>query len=239
MNTMPVQVAARPPIHPLMMLTWLFLLLLLLSVPVADIVKDNYQIDFKGTIRVQDNEDSTIELDGLDSIMEKKMIELYRSSLQKKTGEYEVRLQTLPYSAELVSLYCIPYISRHNVQNNKPLVESYRNMLNKPSMERPSDLNKLRKEHLEKGIMESTVIAQVLVWCNEIFYVKDLNTGKVVQGEEPSTDESTTQEPKTIPHLVRMEMTVKTQKHNGQFANVQDEWLITDIDDLLEGNLVV
>jgi hypothetical protein len=39
--------------------------------------------------------------------------------------------------------------------------------------------------------------------------------------------------------VVRMEMTVKTQKHDGQFANLQDEWLITDIDDLLEGNLVV
>jgi hypothetical protein len=208
----------------------------LLLVPVADIVKDNYQIDFKGTIRVQDNEDSTIELDGLDSILEKKMIELYQSSLQKKTGEYEVRLQTLPYSAELVSLYCVPYISRHNVKNNKRLVEFYQKMLNKPSMERPPDLSKLRKDHLETGIMESTVIAQVLVWCQEIFYVKDLATGKVVQGEEP-TDES--QEPKNIPHLVRMEMTVKTQKHDGQFANVQDDWLITDIDDLLEGNLVV
>jgi hypothetical protein len=209
----------------------------LLLVPVADIVKDNYQIDFKGTIHVQDNEDSTIELDGLDSILQTKMIELYQSSLQNKTtGDYEVRLQTLPYSAELISLYCIPYISRANVKNNKPLKEYYRNMLNKPSMERPPDLNKLRKEHLEMGIMESTIIAQVLVWCHEIFYVKDLATGEVVQGEEP-TDE--TQEPKSIPHLVRMEMTVKTQKHEGAFANVQDKWLITDIDDLLEGNLVV
>jgi hypothetical protein len=108
------------------------------------------------------------------------MIELYQSSLQNRTtGEYEVRLQTLPCSsAELISLCCIPYNSRHNAQNKKPLLEYYRNMLNKPSMERPPDPNKLRKEHLETGIMEFTVIAQVLVRCQKIFYVKDLATGK-------------------------------------------------------------
>jgi hypothetical protein len=37
-------------------------------------------------------------------------------------------------------------------------------MLNEPSMERPPDLNKLRKGHLEMGTMESTIIvAQVLL----------------------------------------------------------------------------
>ena len=106
-------------------------------------------------------------------------------------------------------------------------------MLNKPSMDRGPDLNKLRREHLETGIMESTVIAQVLVWCNEVFYVKDVDSGTILQGRGDG-------ESRNIPHLVRMEMTVKTDKDDsGRFRNLMGNWIITDIDDLLEGNLIV
>ena len=42
-------------------------------------------------------------------------------------------------------------------------------------------------------------------------------------------------------HLVRMEMTVKTIKNgtNGSFRNTLDNSIITDIDDMMEGNLVI
>ena len=42
-------------------------------------------------------------------------------------------------------------------------------------------------------------------------------------------------------HLVRMEMTVKTEKNgtNGSFRNTLDNWISTDIDDMMEGNLVI
>jgi hypothetical protein len=166
-------------------------------------------------------------------MMDEKVISLYQSAKENLTGEAEVCLQTVPYSAELISLYCIPYISRSNIKNDRALVDFYRGMLNKPSMDRAPDLNKLRREHLEAGIMESTVIAQVLVWCNEVFYVKDVASGAVLQGQEDAKS-------RNIPHLLRMEMTVKTDKDaTGNFRNLQGDWTITDIDDLLDGNLVV
>jgi hypothetical protein len=172
--------------------------------------------------------------------MEKKLISLYQSTkdnyfLTADDKETELYLQTVVSDAELVSLYSIPYISRSNVKDDPTLLEFYRNMLEKPSMNRAPDLNKLRHEHLETGIMESTVIAQVLVECFEIFYVKDVASGAILQGQDDVTRPA-----RPVSHLVRMEMTVKTNKNaSGSFRNVHGNWIITDIDDLLDGNLIV
>jgi hypothetical protein len=212
----------------------------------------------------------------LEPMMDQKLISLYQSTKDNyflttaggagdhatKTttaaAETEVCLQTVVVREELVSLYSIPYISRSNIKNDRPLLEFYRTMLEKPSMNRAPDLNKLRQEHLEMGIMESTVIAQVMVWCNEIFYVKDVATGAILQGhyhhQDPTHngddnddddnnnggDDNSPARPRLVQHLVRMEMTVKTDKTaSGSFRNVQENWIITDIDDLLDGNLIV
>jgi hypothetical protein len=170
----------------------------------------------------------------LESMFEEKLIALYQSAKENIGEEVEVCLKTIPYSAELVSLYAIPYISRRNTKSDKALLDFYRKMMEKKSMDRTGDLNKLRKEKLENGVMESTVIAQVLVWCNEVFYVKDLESGRVIQG----TDDNDTV--RNVPHLLRMESTVKTTKDSGGgFRNIQEDWIITDIDDMLDGNLVL
>ena len=199
-------------------------------VPVEDIVIDDYKVDFKHTVKTSAAE---ITLpDNLESMMEEKVISLYQSSFGSVNGEYEVRLQTLPYSAELISLFCLPYISRAKVKQDLALRKFYRIMLEKPSAARTPDLIKLEKDNLDAGKIEYTVIAQVLVWCQEIFYVKDVSNGKIIQGVVNDS-------PRNVPHLVRMEMTVNKEKHNGQFSNQKDFWIITEIDDLLEGNLIV
>jgi hypothetical protein len=168
---------------------------------------------------------------------------------------FAIHLQLQAYDAELVSLYAMPYISRTNVKSNPTLLAKYRKMLEKPSIERAPDLDQLRKRYLDSGTMESTVIAQVLVWCNEVFFVKGVGSGKVVQGQEvvgnvvnadkdtssPGGDDVTTPKlsQKKVPHLVRMEMIVKTKNSGSGFINDRGNWEITDIDDHLNGNLVV
>mmetsp|Transcript_51142 Transcript_51142/g.55399 ORF Transcript_51142/g.55399 Transcript_51142/m.55399 type:complete len:122 (-) Transcript_51142:53-418(-) len=121
-------------------------------------------------------------------------------------------------------------------------------MLGKPSVSRASYLSQLRQEHLEnKGHMESTVIAQCIVWCDELFYVKDLTTGQIIQGQEEQhrgekeIDPAITVGSKKIPHLVRMEKTVITKRDpiSGTFENEQQDWIITDIDDIVGGNLII
>ncbi len=170
----------------------------------------------------------------LSNMLEDKVIELYQSAQKNITKETEICLKTVPYSAELVTLYAIPYISRSNTKSDKALLEFYRTMMKKPNVDRTGDLNKLRRDKLESGTMESTVIAQVLVWCNEVFYVKDVESGQVLQGTDAHDSA------KNVPHLVRMESTVKTTKtSDGKFRNIQEDWIITDIDDLLDGNLIV
>jgi hypothetical protein len=99
--------------------------------------------------------------------------------------DIEVRLLMEPYQSELISLYSIPYMSRKLADDDPNYLIFYRNMLSKPSRERTPDLSLLRAEYLdEQGRMESTIIAQVLVWCHEIFYVKHLPSGRILQGQE-------------------------------------------------------
>jgi hypothetical protein len=87
----------------------------------------------------------------------------------------------------------------------------------------------------DQGYVESTVICQVLVECDEVFRVKDLSTGATIQGYD---DEKF----RKVWHLVRMETVVETHPANGiiiPFEHRQGNWQITDIDDLLDGNLII
>eukprot|EP00980_Cylindrotheca_fusiformis_P031440 scaffold26366_cov117-Cylindrotheca_fusiformis.AAC.11 len=201
-----------------------------------DTSKVDDAISFTMTVnKSNDNGEIAVNTD-LESIMESKLLDLYATSSKNSdlVDGTEICLQSEPYSTELVSLYCIPYISRSNAKTNPSLLKFYRGMLEKRTAERQSDLARLRKEQLETGKMESTVIAQVLIWCKEKFYVKDTINGVLLQGQD-------TEEDRNIPHLVRMEMTVKTIKDPsfGRFVNKHGNWIITDIDDLVDGNLIL
>ena len=193
----------------------------------------------------------------LRGIFQEKVIELYRSSVNEvakrgnndatndedETKRFELRLKMTPYDCEFITLYAIPYLSRRNAVGDPDLLTFYSDMLNTSSTGRAPYLSQLRQEHLEKkGYMESTIIAQCLVWCEELFYVKDLETNKILQGREKSKeDSSSASHRQKTPHLVRMERTVVTKRGSttGKFENEQEDWIITDIDDLLGGNLVI
>jgi len=207
------------------------LLLKLANEPNSDASSD---IDFQATLSKANNDEETPDLQELNFIFEKQLLNLYESSAKNFAVDgNEIFLTSKPYSAELVSLYCIPYISRENILEDPSLLTFYKKMLEKSLLDKEADLGQLRNEHLETGKMESTVIAQVLIWCKEQFYVRDSASGLIVQGQDDG-------EKKDVPHLVRMEMIVKTVKDSSLgFTNQQGNWIITDIDDLVGGNLVV
>lgn len=191
----------------------------------------------------------------LRKIFHEKAIELYHSSVNKVANHsekqrFELRLKMIPYDFKFVTLYAIPYLSRRNAKSDPELLTFYSKMLNETSSARAPYLSRLRQEHLEiNGYMESTIIAQCLVWCDELFYVKKLTTGEIVQGREGNDgntnddddDEISSTEMQKIPHLVRMERTVMIKKDpsTGEFNNETEDWIITDIDDLLGGNLLI
>lgn len=222
-----------------------------------------------GALRVRvvsDDETSTEELDynslkeaiPLGKMFQKKMVELYQSSVTEIVAKtldnddsanppdekqsFELRLKMIPSDYEFTTLYAIPYLSRRNAKGDPDLVAFYDKMLNETSTRRAPYLSKLRQEHLEtNGYMESTIIAQCLVWCEEVFYVKNLSTGEIVQGREEKDPASTEPEAQKTPHLVRMERTVITKRNTdtGKYKTEQENWIITDIDDLLDGNLLI
>ena len=79
------------------------------------------------------------------------------------------------------------------------------------------------------AVLESTVIAQVLVTCDEVFSVTDVATGMLLQGNGTK---------QTVQHLVRLEVVVETRiPVEGKSTNHVGSWQITDWDDLLGGNL--
>jgi hypothetical protein len=219
----------------------------------------------KGSSDIGESDKTTLTRP-LTAMFEKKVIDLYQSAKDRLGSgtttssrvldgddggnggsgrEVEVRLQIIPYETEFLSLYSLPYLSRDNSARDPHLVRLYKKMLDKKRRDRASDLNTLRREFLDQGRMESTVIAQCLVWCREVFYVRDVGTGQILQGEyrDPAgaVGDEAPASGKNVPHLVRMERTVITDRDlaTGAFRNIQGDWIITDIDDLLGGNFVV
>lgn len=78
------------------------------------------------------------------------------------------------------------------------------------------------------SMMQVTVVAQVSIDCDEVFVVKDIETGDVVQGDPNGNINDVT-------HLVRFEIVVDMNGETGEVAI--GNWQITDWDDLLDGNL--
>ena len=96
--------------------------------------------------------------------------------------------------------------------------------------------------------MPSTVICQVLLECDEIFWVKDLATGTILQGGLPPPSEeedggTSSSSFRRVVHLVRFEMVVDVTKRRRNWILPFDmklgRWQITDIDDHLKGNLLL
>merc|ERR1712032_1148665 len=87
---------------------------------------------------------------------------------------------------------------------------------------------KLSREFMEefraKRKCENTVICQVLIPCMEEFWVKDNETGEIVQGSL---------EKRAVLHLVRLEQVTKTHIIDGSrlfpFRQELGQWQITDI----------
>ncbi len=78
--------------------------------------------------------------------------------------------------------------------------------------------------------MESTVIAQVLITCDEVFSVTDVETGMIMQGNGKQ---------QRVFHLVRLEVPVKEHisQDEGKPLFEIGSWQIVDWDDLEDGNI--
>lgn len=175
----------------------------------------------------------------LEYMVEKKLRTLFGSACEHGKESVQVRLQSHPNgTAHMVNLFVFPFLSRALLREQPDLRERYQSML-ELMVTTPKEAlpiyHDFVKDFQNRGYTENTVIAQVLVPCEEVFWVKDLATGTLIQGVENET-------PRNVVHLVRLEMVVRTVPSDLSIIPIKHEqgnWQITDIDDLLEGNKII
>lgn len=170
-------------------------------------------------------------------MVEEKLRVLFQSAREYGKDQIQVRLDCKPRNAHMINLFVFPFLSRNLLKREAEIKDKYLQFLDlmgtNPREAMPI-YNGFVSEFAERGYTENTVIAQVLITCDEVFWVKDLETGRVIQGVKDET-------PRTVCHLVRMEMVVRSTPSDGflPFRHEQGNWQLTDIDDLLDGNLLL
>jgi len=186
-------------------------------------------------------------------MMEENLRKLYQSAHDSGKDQMQIVLQTKPVAASLQSIVWIPFLSRSLVEQRPELRQSFLNLAeelerHEKELGRPITQFEAMKvggafaealagasmQHFnDKHIWESTLIAQVLVECDEIFSVTDLRTNQVIQGHADGKI-------RRVSHLVRLENKMEThfpENAARSSAHYVGSWQITDWDDLLDGNL--
>ena len=167
---------------------------------------------------------------------------------------------------KLMSLFVLPYLSRDMITNkeqnpmNTSQVKKYQRMIEliendgneeeDTGNDNGSNPSSSYNEGVEIGrsmildlkmnrqYIENTVIAQVLLPCYETFCVIDQHTNDIVQGSR--------RQRRKVVHLVRFEMVTKTYIIQNDiynrwfpFETELGQWIITDIDDVCNGNVLL
>src|SRR6056300_274913 len=142
----------------------------------------------------------------LEPMVEDNLRSLFQDAREYGKDQIQVRLDCKPKSAHFVNLFVFPFLSRNLLRLQPEIKDKYGQLLDFMGTN-PRDAmpiyNEFVAEFGERQWTEHTVIAQVLVPCEEVFWVKDLQTDAVIQGVHSET-------PRTVSHLVRMEMVVRS-----------------------------
>jgi hypothetical protein len=220
--------------------------LLYSSVPCDDPSQGDLHVNFKYPLSngKKGNDDKKIlgsdkeTLADVNYMMQSRLRSLYHSAHLSGKDQFQIRLECTPVHAEVASLFCFPFLSRGQVKRDPSLKERYLRFLHLVT-ESPWDalplVHEMQADYARNQRMDNTVLCQVMVACDEIFWVKDLATGVIVQGHEEGGV-------RRVWHLVRMEMVVEAQPTGRRFPPVRlipGNWQLTDIDDLLGGNLIL
>lgn len=216
--------------------------------------EESFPISFQHSINPEDDyhlKQASRE-DASHNMLEPSLVSLYRSSHTFGKHKLQIKLHSKPKTATLQSLFVIPFLTRKEVEGNVALKHSYRNIikaLQHKSIEIGRELNyfeignlvaekldnmstkqmERKKNSVDNSpIMQMTIVAQVSIQCDEVFVVRDTETGDIVQGDANGNVNDVT-------HLVRFEIVVDMNAETGEVGI--GNWQITDWDDLLDGNM--
>lgn len=212
-------------------------------------------------------------------MLQRNLRNLYQNAKRHShPNEINILLRTEPQSAKIESMFPIFGLSRSLVEDRPNLRHTYRNYSKRlqdrhkeralatgksssSSRLNPIEMGTFVMDSLQEVMAKSaqlsddgraviTIVAQVSIQCKEIFIVRDVITGDVLQGVDDV-------EPRDVTHLVRFEMVLRetlineddennddSKKQKGRYSNEDEDWeieigrwQITDWDDLLDGNV--
>jgi len=167
-----------------------------------------------------------------------KLTELFASAREhgKETLSVELQCKPIPESASMVHLFVFPFLSRPTLRRDPGRKGIYRALLQQLAENPRTSLSTYQdfvQDYHQRGVTDHTVLCQVLVPCDELFCVRDKESGVILQGSEQWD---------RVLHLVRMEAIIETRPSSRSWWGMQhtlQNWQITDVDDLLEGNLIL
>ena len=201
-------------------------------------------------------------------MLQRQLRQLYQSAKNHShPSKVNILLRTLPQSAKIESMFPIFGLSRSLVDSHPHLRHTYRNMIKRlqskhkeaylAGRERlnPIEVGKFITQELQNVMEQSaklsddrmasiTIVAQVSIQCKEIFCVRDVDSGVVLQGCGEDVHHA-----RDVTHLVRFEMVVRERlvsddavstmenEDDGKWEIEMGRWQITDWDDLLDGNV--
>lgn len=224
-----------------------------------DLVLDfDHTIRKHSTTSGKDDKQSMLDKNEEHCMLQYNLRQLYQSAREHSLpSDVNIVLRTEPVRAEIESMFPIFGLSRKLVSDHPNLRHSYRNLaktIQRKQKEKQLEGKQQKLNFLEiatiitKGLddlMQSsaklsddgngliTVIAQVSIHCREVFCVKDVATGEILQGYEDNN-------PRDVTHLVRFEIVVRDEFSDfgwGAGLGFIGRWQITDWDDLLDGNV--
>lgn len=220
-------------------------------VPLVEMSEDNEQSSKKSSDVVSEKDEY--------NMIQQNLRQLYQSANEHShPSKINIVLKTAPQSAQIESMFPVFGLSRSMVEDHPHLRHTYRNMMkrlqekNKEAVQEgrnrlnPVEVGNFFYEGLSEVMERSaelsddgqhaciTIIAQVSINCKEIFCVRDVESGDIIQGYSDG-------EPRNVTHLVRFEMVVReklaTEDEDGDWEIELGRWQITDWDDLCDGNV--
>ena len=160
------------------------------------------------------------------TLLEDKLWKKYQS-LDSTT--IDMRLKITPVNARIEHAFVVPVLTRESLKENPSLKGSYRKM--EVEFQKNKDIDQARA--LASALIDATgnigirtVIFDVSIACLELFQIKDLATGEVLQGNDDDVE-------RMVTHLVRFEM-VTTSGSAGE--RMHGSWQVVDWDDLCNNN---
>ena len=198
------------------------------------------------------------------NMLQRDLRRLYESARRHShPSGVNIVLRTVPQSATIESMFPVFGLSRSLVEDHPYLRHTYRNYLKRLQAKHKEAVlaGKSRLNPVQVGtfvmdglqeVMEAsarlsgdgkaaiTIVAQVSIHCKEVFCVRDVESGAIIQGHGDAR-------PRDVTHLVRFEMVVRETLANvddsvdslreGDWELEIGRWQITDWDDIMDGNV--